>query len=66
MHNNSYNDNNNNNKNNNLIYETFSDISNKMKKKLINKLGFSFFSFSPFYLIRQRVFPIIIFINRCW
>ena len=46
---NSYNDNN----NNNLIYETFCDISNKKKRKIINKLGFSFF---PFNMIRQRVF----------
>ena len=42
INNNSYNENN----DNNLIYETFCDISNKKKRKIINKPGFSFF---PFY-----------------
>ena len=41
INNNSFKDNN----NNNLIYETFCDISNKKKRKIINKLGFSFFPF---------------------
>ena len=47
------NDNYNENNNNNLIYETFCDISNKKKRKIINKPGFLSFLFN---MIRQRVF----------